>query len=163
MGTPEHIYLDTFLVAGITTRTNNANEANPNSAQIPLLWMTFNTDEIANDIINQVANTPIYGVYHRYASDVNDDYSVTAGVAVIAPAVTAEDENIETIPVMAGNYLIFRAQGVDLVHTVITAWQEIWTYCSAHPEIKRAYQIDFEAYLGNTDGNHAIEIYIGVV
>ena len=100
MGTPEHIYLDTFLVAGITTRTNNANEANPNSAQIPLLWMTFNTDEIANDIINQVANTPIYGVYHRYASDVNDDYSVTAGVAVIAPAVTAEDENIETIPVM---------------------------------------------------------------
>ena len=154
MSTPERIHLNEFLVAGITARTNNANEANPHSAQIPLLWTVFNVDAVANDIINQTSNSPTYGVYHRYASDMNGDYSVTAGVGVTNTAVTAEDEDIETIGIAAGDYLVFRAQGED--------WQDVWAYFSMHPEIKRAYQTDFESYLGKTDGQHAIEIYIGL-
>ena len=162
MSTPERIHLNEFLVAGITARTNNANEANPHSAQIPLLWTVFNVDAVANDIINQTSNSPTYGVYHRYASDMNGDYSVTAGVGVTNTAVNAEDEDIETIGIAAGDYLVFRAQGEDLTQTVIATWQDVWAYFSMHPEIKRAYQTDFESYLGKTDGQHAIEIYIGL-
>ncbi len=165
--TPNQIELiehDTFLVAGVSTRTNNANEANPHTAQIPLLWTLFNVDAVANDIINQTSNSPIYGVYHRYAADMNGDYSVTAGVGVTNVAVTVEEEGIETIAIAAGRYAVFRVQGADRTQTVIDTWAHVWAYFAAHPELRRAYQTDFEAYLGkNSDGLKIVEIHIGVV
>ena len=163
MNTPERVYMDGFLVAGISAHTSNANEANPHTAQIPLLWTVFNVDAVANDIINQTSNSPIYGVYHRYSSDMNGEYSVTAGVGVSNTAVTAEDENIETIRIAAGDYLVFKGQGTDVTQTVIDTWRGIWTYFATHPEIKRAYQTDFETYLGAIHGQNTIEIYVGIM
>lgn len=162
--TPELIQLDGFLIAGVSTRTNNANESNPHTAQIPLLWTVFHVDAVANDIVNQTANSPIYGVYHRYASDMNGDYSVTAGVGVTDLAVTVEEEGIETIRIAAGRYAVFRAQGANRIQTVIATWAQIWAYFAAHPELRRAYQTDFETYFGkNSEGLEDLEIHIGVV
>ena len=157
MNHPERVLLEPFLVAGITARTNNAAEMNPQTAKIPLLWGVFFTDGVANDILNQTPNSPIYGVYHRYASDANGDYSLTAGVSVASAALTVEDEGVETIAIAGGSYLIFTAQS-DAVEHIIQTWQTIWTYFEQHPEIRRAYQTDFEAYLGAGQ----LSIYIGI-
>lgn len=157
---PERTHIDGFFVAGVSTRTNNANEFNPKTAQIPTLWAVYRIDAVANDIVNQISNSPTYGVYHRYASDANGDYSVTAGVAVVNTALTVEEENIDTIQVMAGDYLVFRALNIDSIdmgQAVVQLWQAVWDYFNAHPDIRRAYQTDFEEY--STDG---VAVYVGV-
>lgn len=154
---PERVLLEPFFVAGITARTCNADEMNPQTAKIPLLWGVFYADAVANDIVNQTPNSPIYGVYHRYESDASGAYSLTAGVSVVGTALTVEDENIETIAIAGGSYLIFTAPS-DAVEDIIQTWQAIWTYFAQHPELKRAYHTDFEAYLGA----HQLRIYIGL-
>ena len=154
---PERVLLEPFLVAGITARTNNVAEMNPQTAKIPLLWGVFFADGVANDIVNQTSNSPIYGVYHRYASDANGDYSLTAGVGVVSAALTVEDEGVETIAIAGGSYLIFTAAS-DAVEHIIQTWQEIWAYFTQHPELRRAYRTDFEAYLGQGQ----LSIYIGI-
>ena len=111
----------------------------------------------SNDILNQTPNSPIYGVYHRYASDANGDYSLTAGVSVASAALTVEDEGVETIAIVGGTYLIFTSQS-DAVEHIIQTWQTIWAYFAQHPEIQRAYRTDFEAYLGAGRSS----IYIGI-
>ena len=157
MNHPERVLLEPFLVAGITARTNNAAEMDAKTAKIPLLWSVFFADGVANDILNQTPNSPSYGVYHRYASDANGDYSLTAGVSVASAALTVEDEGVETIAIVGGTYLIFTSQS-DAVEHIIQTWQTIWTYFEQHPEICRAYQTDFEAYLGAGQ----LSIYIGI-
>ena len=159
MTTPERVVLEPFLVAGITTRTNNSAEMNPETAQIPLLWTVFYTDAVSNDILNQIPNTPVYGVYHRYASDFTDDYSVTAGVGVVSTALSIEEESIETIEIAGGSYLAFKSES-DATEHIIQTWQFIWQYFEQHPEIRRAYQTDFEAY---EFAEHTAKIYIGIL
>ncbi len=154
---PEQVLLEPFLVAGITARTNNAAEMDTQSAKIPLLWGVFFADGVANDIVNQTPNSPIYGVYHRYASDANGDYSLTAGVSVVSAALTVEDEGVETIDIAGGTYLIFKSPS-DAVADIIQTWQNIWAYFAQNPDIRRAYQTDFEAYLGAGE----LSIYIGI-
>ena len=96
-------------------------------------------------------------MYHRYASDANGDYSLTAGVGVVSAALTVEDEGVETIAIAGGSYLIFTAAS-DAVEHIIQTWQEIWAYFTQHPELRRAYRTDFEAYLGQSQ----LSIYIGI-
>lgn len=157
MNAPEHVILEPFLVAGISARTNNAAEMDAQSAQIPLLWALFVADAIANDIVNQTPNSPTYGVYHRYASDANGDYTLTVGVGVASTALIAEDVGVETIAIAGGDYLIFHSAS-DAPEHIIQTWQTIWAYFAQHPEIKRAYHTDFEAYLGAGRAS----IYIGI-
>ena len=42
---------------------------------------------------------------------------------------------------------------------VLAVWETIWHYFDAHPEIKRRYQSDFEAY----SGPDQVAIHIGVL
>ena len=41
---------------------------------------------------------------------------------------------------------------------IIQTWQNIWAYFEQNPDIRRAYQTDFEAYLGAGE----LSIYIGI-
>ena len=157
MNSPERVILEPFLVAGISARTNNAAEMNAHTAQIPMLWTLFFAGAIANDIVNQTPNSPTYGVYHRYASNTNGDYTLTVGVGVASTALTAEDVGVETIAIAGGDYLIFHSAS-DAPEHIIQTWQTIWAYFAQHPEIKRAYHTDFEAYLGAGRAS----IYIGI-
>ncbi len=154
---PEQVLLEPFFVAGISARTNNAAEMNPQTAQIPMLWALYFADAIANDIVNQTPNSPTYGVYHRYASDANSDYTLTVGVGVASAALTVEDVGVETIAIMGGAYVIFPCAS-DAPEHIVQTWQTIWTYFEQNPQIRRAYRTDFEAYLG---AGHA-SIYIGI-
>ena len=56
-----------------------------------------------------------------------------------------------------GDYLVFTGQG-EMPQMVLAVWQTIWQYFEAHPEIKRLYRSDFEAY----SGPEQVAIHIGV-
>ncbi len=89
-----------------------------------------------------------FGVYSGYESDARGAFDVTAGVAVTQGA---------TVDVEAGDYLVFPAEG-PVPLSVLGAWQRVWQYFEAHPEIQRLYRTDFEAYSSPTKA----AVYIGV-
>jgi len=134
--------IDAFTVAGLRVRTTNAAEHQPETAKIGAMWGEFFDQELAETIPGKSANSPIYGVYSGYESDVSGAFDVTAGVAVNAPA-----KDYESVLIEAGEYLVFEAQGT-LPDAVIATWGRIWTFFEENPQIKRRFATDFEAYTG---------------
>ncbi len=79
---PKLIEIQPFTVSGISVRTLNSDEAQPLKAKLPGLWGQFFGQGLADKTPNKVAESPVYGVYSAYESDVSGQYSVTAGVSV---------------------------------------------------------------------------------
>jgi predicted transcriptional regulator YdeE len=139
---------DAFRVTGLTARTCNRDENDPRSARIDQLWSRF-FDENAFEAPHRIEDRRLYGVYTAYESDEEGAFDITAGVAVSAePA---------TVLVEAGDYMVFSGQG-PMPQLVLSLWQSIWSYFEEHPEIRRTYKSDFEAY----SGPDQVEIHIGV-
>lgn len=138
-----------FHVAGLTVRTSNKDERNPQSARIGKLWSRF-FDEGAYEAPHRVGDERLYGVYTRYESDRDGAFDMTAGVAVMGDPATVRIE--------AGTYLVFSGQG-EMPQMVLALWDSIWQYLETHPEIRRTYRSDFESY----GGPEQVDIHIGVV
>ena len=139
---------DAFSIAGLTVRTSNQEENNPQSARIAKLWTRF-FDERAYDRPNRINDMRLYSVYSAYESDAHGAFDITTGVAVShGPA---------AVRIEAGDYLVFSGQG-EMPQMVLAVWQSIWQYFEQHPEIKRTYRSDFEAY----SGPDQVAIHIGV-
>ncbi|RCS59299.1 GyrI-like domain-containing protein [Parvibium lacunae] len=149
---PEKVQVESFVVAGIQTRTTNAQEMNPLTAKIPALWGRFMSEGHYNRIPQVVADSPVYGVYADFESDANGAYSLIAGRAV-----SAASSETASATIAAGTYLKFAAPG-PCPQVVISTWMAIWQYFQANPQIQRAYVSDFERY----ESPEGIEIYIGV-
>ena len=145
---PELRRHDAFRVAGLTVRTTNREENDPQSARIGKLWMRF-FDERAYERPHRVNDMRLYSVYSAYESAAHGAFDITTGVAVShGPA---------TVRIEAGDYLVFSGQG-EMPQMVLAVWQSIWQYLEQHPEIKRTYRSDFEAY----SGPDQVAIHIGV-
>ncbi|MFD2168268.1 GyrI-like domain-containing protein [Thalassotalea euphylliae] len=144
-------HFDGQVVHGLSARTNNANEFNPETGKIPALWQQFDL----HVPVNYQAGERVYGVYDDYASDFQGDFTVLAGFdgRELPKGITLEKRNIP-----AGKYLAFSKSG-DMPQIAIDAWTDVWQYFTsdscAH---ERLYKTDFEYYPnGNT-----IEVYIGI-
>lgn len=87
----------------------------------------------------------LYGVYHEYASNYQDDYTCSTATE------TANDGKMIELPDTP--YHVFTTNRLTLPQT----WMKIWQLEEAG-ELKRAYQVDYEKYL--LDGT--VEIYIGL-
>lgn len=142
---PQIIRLEKFIVTGLSIRTKNSDEFNPETAKLPGLWQQF----LNTDLVN---NPNIYGVYSNYVSDVNDFYTVTVGVDL---------KNVEahssSVVIREGNYLAFNGQG-PIPAAVVETWQKIWSFFESNSEYERSYVSDFEQYNSPED----VTIYIGV-
>ena len=145
----EQVTLQNKVIQGIQVRTNNANEANPDSAKIGQLWQSF----CATDYFKNRGDAPVYGVYHDFESDDKGDYSLLTGVEV-----EAGNGKDAQVTLANGNYLVFRAEG-KMPDVVFETWAKIWAYFdSTEATHKRAYQTDFEYYLND----QGVDIYISV-
>jgi predicted transcriptional regulator YdeE len=138
-----------FSIAGLTVRTTNREESDPQSARIGKLWTRF-FDERAYDRPNRVNDMRLYSVYSAYESDAHGAFDITTGVAV--------SDDPATVRIEAGDYLVFSGQG-EMPQMVLAVWQAIWQYFEQHPEITRTYRSDFEAY----SGPDQVAIHIGVI
>lgn len=138
--------VENFLVTGLSVRTKNSDEFNPETAKIPELWQQFYQSELAT-------TSKIYGVYSHYESDANGPYRLTVGV----PSSVAPANFSSTVAIQAGNYLVFQGVG-PMPFTVIETWKYVWNFFEKNTQFQRHYQCDFEVY----DGLERVEIYIGL-
>lgn len=143
---PKLTHVQDFIISGPSIRTNNKNEGDVQTAKIPQLWQEFH----AQHSVRKEPNSFIFGVYSEYESDVNGDYTVTAGIEV-------HKQDSSSFVVQKGNYLIFENQG-SLPAAIIETWQTIWSYFNLQSQFTRTYLTDFEVYRGPEE----CAVYIGV-
>ncbi|WP_454783708.1 GyrI-like domain-containing protein [Legionella sp. WA2024007413] len=148
--TPELVKIESFTVMGLSERTRNFDEFNPQTAKLPELWNRF----YASKIQTQKSHVPIYGVYSDYESDCNGFYTVTAGVELDNSAII---NHFNTTRVNKGNYLVFKNTG-PMPKAIIETWQAIWAYFETQSNIIRTYETDFEVY----ERQDQCAIFIGV-
>ena len=145
------IQVDKKSISGISVRTKNADEMQPQTSKIGGLWHQF-YQEIAPTLQERAT---ILGVYYNYASDASGEYSVMAGSDQVADS---RNNFLENVAIQPGKYLVFKETG-EMPQVVISTWSKIWDYFSADTaDYQRAYTTDFELYKSQNE----IEIYIAV-
>jgi len=108
-------------ISGISIRTTNANEMNPETAKIGALYQQFDK----NVSVDYKNGARVYGVYFNYESDASGEFSVLSG----ADQVETSNISLEEITLPDGKYLVFEATG-EMPHAVIETWGKIWAYFS---------------------------------
>lgn len=137
-------------IYGLSARTNNENEMNPATGKIGRLVETFDQ----NVSVNYRAGDRVYSVYYDYESDASADYSVLVG----ADKIDSSMVELETVKILAGNYLVFSGSGT-VPQVVFETWSRVWGYFANEDcPHTRAYSTDFEFYKSQND----IEIYIAI-
>lgn len=151
---PKREHVESFFVTGISVRTANRDEMNPEMAKIPGLWDRFMTEVSPETVPNAHSDSPLYGVYTNYESDAGGLFEVTVGWRVSTPDESGE---LETVEVTSGDYLVFEDKG-PMPEVVVKIWGEVWDYFERHPDVRRAYTTDFEVY----GDQESVAIYIAI-
>ncbi|GKU77423.1 GyrI-like domain-containing protein [Paenibacillus sp. L3-i20] len=145
-------------IAGVSTRTTNAEEMGSNG-RLPQLWETYFSGGTAAQPYNQNSHL-IYGLYTDYESDATGAYTVILGHEVnVDPA----SDGVAYAVVPASKYRVFTTRKGPVYEVVAEAWGFIWQYYMDSSE-ERAYTGDFELYDGSNfdPTNSEIQIYIAI-
>jgi predicted transcriptional regulator YdeE len=142
-------------VAGIATRTTNADEILSSKAQIPGLWGQFAGQNWTERLGQAGAFGPTLAVYSAYESDVSGSYQLLIGREIGTSASVTPP--LQVVDIAPGNYLVFRFSG-PLPGVVIDGWRAVWAFFEQPGASRRAYTADFEVYL---EQDH-VEIWIAV-
>ncbi|MEJ6006698.1 GyrI-like domain-containing protein [Paucibacter sp. AS339] len=151
-----------FQVMGPACRTCNADEFDPQGGRIGPLWQRFAASGLATAANHSVSQpSEVFGVYFDYADRHLAEYSVLAGVKLLegaAPA-QAEESALEhrRVLIPASDYLVFDCQG-PMPAALIDGWRKVWQYFEQPDAEARAYEHDFERYLGP----ESVQICIGL-
>jgi len=141
------------IIYGISTRTKNSNEMNPETAKIYKIWQKFDSTVE----VNYKDGERVYGVYYKYESDANGEFDVLAGYET-------SNDKLDSIKIEKGKYLVFNKTFEEnnnnlRIQAIIETWGKIWEYFSdENSQYKRVYKTDFEYYKGQNE----IEIYISI-
>jgi predicted transcriptional regulator YdeE len=149
-------------LVGLTERTNNKNEMNPQTAKIGGLASRFWGQNIASQIPNRKNPGITFSVYAEYESNEHGDYTYFIGEEVSS----FEDTPLELqkLTISAAKYQKFTTSSGKMPQVVISAWQQIWQMTSEDFEGNRAYIADFEIYdqRASDPTNASLDIYIGI-
>lgn len=138
-------------VSGLSVRTKNTNEMNPDTAKIKPLYERFNQQVT----VDYASGAKLYGVYHAYESDHTEEFSLLVGST---PEALTTEASVESIALPAGKYLVFSKTG-EMPQAVIDVWGEIWGYFGDESPYQRAYTVDFECYTGPD----SVDVYVAVL
>ena len=154
--TPEFVpQSERWRIAGLATRTTNADEADPSKARIGELWGRFTTQNWAERLGQAGAFGPTVAVYSAYESDVSGSFQILVGREIAASSPVAPP--LQIVDILPGQHLVFSCSG-PLPGAVIEGWRAIWAYFERPDAPRRAYTADFEKYLGP----ERIEIWVAV-
>ena len=150
-----------LVLVGLTARTNNHSEMNPQIAKIPALYSSY--WQVMGAIQNQKYHGVAYAVYTDYESDEGGDYTYFIG-AVVDSLASQDLEKFSTITIPASSYQKFTTDSGAMPEVVISAWQKIWQMTAKDFGGRRKYIADFEVYDKRAiDSNSTIiDIYIGI-
>lgn len=138
-------YVDSFIVTGLSVRTQNSDEFHEKTAKLPSLWLQFYASELAT-------NANIFGVYSNYDSDADGPYTATVGVKS-----SHAQTQLSSVTIQAGNYLGFQGTG-PMPAAVVETWKRVWMFFEINTTYRRNFISDFEAYRGSDQ----VTIYIGL-
>jgi predicted transcriptional regulator YdeE len=144
------VRLEEIQIIGISVRTINADEMNPETSKIGKLYQRFDQ----NVTVNYKDGARVYGVYFNYESGASGEFSVLAG----SDRIESNKEKLEMVTIPAGKYMVFEGKG-DVPRVVFETWEKIWDYFSNDSTLhKRAYTTDFEHYRSPEE----VDIYIAI-
>ena len=144
-------------IIGLAVRTNNAAEANPETAKISGLMQRFFAENCTGHILNKTDENLLVAVYTNYESDHTGAYDFIIGVPVT---------NLDVIPsgmtgvhAKSGKYALFSGQGA-MPQTIISTWHHIWKYFAQGGTEQRAFGADLQIH--DQRKPDTVEIYIGI-
>ena len=149
-------------LVGLSARTNNKAELDPQTAKIRGLIERFWFMNLAAQIQNRANPGVALSVYTDYETDEHGDYTYFIGEEVSAFEKLPSEMSSLTIP--AAQYQKFTTASGSIPEIVIQAWQEIWQMTAVDLGGQRAYQADFELYDQRASdlNNASLDIYIGL-
>lgn len=149
-----------FFVAGISARTNNAEEMS-GKGKIGDLWQTFLQTNLAAKIPNKLS-PDIIAVYSEYESDHTGDYTYHLGAPVSSSHGLPGD--FTTVHIPAGRYGIITSDRGPVIQIVTEVWQRIWSMPPTELGGSRAFQVDYEVYDRRAADPHnaQIDVYINL-
>lgn len=159
----QKVNMPKLLLVGLTTRTNNKNEMNPQTSKIAKLAGHFWANQMAAKIKNRVKTGVTYAVYTEFESDETGEYTYFIGEAV--GSFDGQDlAQFNTLEINKSLYQKFTTDPGKIPNIVVSAWQKIWAMKIDAFEGKRTYVSDFEIYdERSVDLNNAIvDIYVGI-
>ena len=159
----EKIELGELMLVGLTARTNNANEMNPNTSKIGALAGSYWESQVANGFQNRTNPGVTYSIYTEYESDEHGEYTYFIGEVVVS--LDNQDlSQFQTLVIPKSSYQKFTTAPGEIPNIVISSWQEIWGMNESDFGGRRQYIADFEVYDERAQNPNAavIDIYIGI-
>jgi predicted transcriptional regulator YdeE len=147
---------------GLTARTNNQSEMNPQTSKIGELVSHFWGKNIANQISNRKNPGVTLSVYTEYDSNEHGNYTYFIGEEV--GSFDNVPPNLQKLIIPAAKYQKFSTPSGEMPEVVINAWQQISKMSADDFGGERAYIADFEVYDQRAcdPTNASLDIYIGI-
>lgn len=159
----EKVQFPQITLAGISVRTNNKTELNPEISKIKNVANYYWKNQVAKQLIARLSPGITYAVYTDYASNECGDYTYFIGEKV-EPLALQDKLNFNKLIIPTGLYQKFTTEPGKIPDIILSAWKDIWTMS---PEIlggERNFTADFEVYDQRAaNPNHAIiDIFINL-
>lgn len=97
------VEIDEKVVVGLSARTANAKELNPETASIGRVWQKFDSDVT----VNYQGGARVYGVYYNYESGADGEFDVLAGCE-------HESSSLDMVVIQKGKDLVFEGKARTL-------------------------------------------------
>lgn len=149
-------------LVGLTARTNNKNEMNPQTSKIGELAGRFWQQNVASKIPHRKNPGVTFAIYTEYDSNEHGDYTYFIGEEV--SAFDDLPSELRTLTIPASQYQKFTTPSGKMPDVVISAWQQLWQMSANDFGGNRAYIADFEVYdqRAMDPANTSLDIYIGI-
>lgn len=154
---------EAVTLIGLSIRTNNQNEMNPETSKIADLAGAYWGEQIANQFHHRSYPGVTYAVYTDYESDENGEYTYFIG-EVVNSMEGQERSKFSSIVIPGGTYQKLTTEQGTMPGIIIQAWQEIWQMTPEQFAGQRTYMADFEIYdeRARDPHNAEVDIYLGV-
>lgn len=156
------INLNEIKLVGITVRTSNSLEMNPETAKIGQTIGKYFENNLSQKISERVKPGTTYCAYTEYDSDENGEYTYFVGEEV--DSFESINPMFTSLTIPASNYAKFECGPGEMPMVCIDAWKEIWKMSNSDFGGKRTYIADFEIYdeRAKDYSNTTLDIYIGI-
>ena len=149
-------------LVGISVRTSNINEFNPEKAKIGAMVQKYWQEAVFNKIHDRKNPGTTVCAYLDYESDYTSEYTYFIGEEVNDFTEVVGD--LVKVITPAQTYCKFTTESAPMPKVVIDAWQKIWQMDKKDLSGKRSYKVDFEIYDQRAQdmNNTSLDIYIGI-
>jgi predicted transcriptional regulator YdeE len=161
----EAVKLREIKLVGISVRTKNQDEFNPETAKIGKTFGQFLSQNLGEKIQNRKNPGVLFSVYTNFESNEHGEYTYFLGEEVTHfDDLSILNNGLKSLTISAAKYQKFTTESGQLPGVVVNAWMEIWKMSPKDFIGERAYQADFEIYdhraMNPLDA--VVDIYIGV-